>query len=101
MACSASCDPLVRGSQWTTGRWNRAEVAPRLGISVNTHDNHLQAVFHLVRRPLTHDAEVFTDVDRSRLYDLIEELRERYAAARRRRASGKTGERSNFEGDRS
>jgi hypothetical protein len=68
---------------------------------VNTHDNHLQAVLHSVRRPLTHDAEVFTDVDRLHLYDLIEELRERYAAARRRRASGKTGDRSNFEGDRS
>lgn len=40
-------------------------------------------------------------VDRSRWYNLIEELRERSAAARLRRASGKTGDRSNFEGERS
>jgi hypothetical protein len=41
-----------------------------------------------------------TAVDRSFWYDRIEELRERDAAARRRRASGKTGDRSNSEGDR-
>ncbi|HEY2378374.1 MAG TPA: hypothetical protein VGH98_20515 [Gemmatimonadaceae bacterium] len=50
---------------------------------------------------MTHDAEVFTDVDRSHWFDRIEELREREAASRRRRASGKKGERPNFEGDRS
>jgi hypothetical protein len=42
-----------------------------------------------------------TDVDHSLWYDLIEELRERYAAARLRRASGKTGERSTSHGERS
>ena len=79
----------------------RAEVGPRLGIRVNTCDNHLQAAFYLLRHRLTEDADEFTDVDRSLWYDLIEELRGRYAAARLRRASGKTGDRSNFEGDRS
>jgi hypothetical protein len=45
------------------------------------------------------DADAFTDVDRSFWYDLIEELRGRSAAAHLRRASGKTGERSNLEGE--
>ena len=56
----------------------------------------------------THDADVFTKVDRSLCYDLIEEMHERYAAALRRCASAKTrespnsaGERSNSEGERS
>jgi len=79
----------------------RAEVAPRRGISVNTDDNHLQAAFPRVAPPLTQDADAFTDGDRSLWYDLIEELRARYVAARLRRAASKTGERSNSEGERS
>jgi hypothetical protein len=79
----------------------RDEIAQRVGISANTYDNHLKAALRSVRHLLTQDADMFTDVDRSRWCDLIEELRERYQAARLRRASGKTGERSNSEGDRS
>jgi hypothetical protein len=44
---------------------------------------------------------VFTDVDRSLWYDLNKELREHDEAVCLRRASGKTGDRSNMEGDRS
>jgi hypothetical protein len=79
----------------------RGEVAPRLDISVNSHDNHLQAAFRALRHPLTEDADASIGVGRRLWYDLVQELPERDAAARRRRASGKTGERSNFEGDRS
>jgi hypothetical protein len=50
---------------------------------------------------LTQDADLCTEVDHSLWYDRLEELRESYAAAFLRRASGKTGERSNFEGERS
>jgi hypothetical protein len=52
-------------------------LGARLGISVNTHDNHLQAAFRSLRHLLTQDADAFTDVDRSLWYDLIEELRQR------------------------
>ena len=79
----------------------RAEVARRLGISVHTYDNYVQAAFYSLRHRLTQDADVFTDFDRSLWYDRIEELRARDAAARRRRASGTTGERSTTEGERS
>jgi hypothetical protein len=68
---------------------------------VNPYDNHLQAAFHSLRHLLTQDADVFTQVDRSLWFDRIEELRERYAAKRLRRASAKTGESSNSEGERS
>ena len=68
---------------------------------MNTDDNHLQAAFPLVAPPLTQDADAFTDGDRSLWYDLIEELRARYVAARLRRAASETGERSNSEGERS
>jgi hypothetical protein len=78
----------------------RDEIAQRVGISANTYDNHLKAALRSVRHLLTQDADMFTDVDRSRWCDLIEELRERYRAARLRHASGKTGERSTSEGDR-
>jgi hypothetical protein len=81
--------------------WKRAAVALRLGISVKTYDNRLQAAFGSLRHRLTQDAEVFTEVDRSLWFDRIEELRESDSAARLRRASGKTGDRCNFEGDRS
>ena len=68
---------------------------------MNTDDNHLQAAFPRVAPPLTQDADAFTDGARSLWYDLMEALRERYVAARLRRAAGKTGERSNSEGERS
>jgi hypothetical protein len=79
----------------------RAEVARRLGSSVNTDDNYLHAAFRSLRHLLTQDADVSTDVDRSLWYDRIEELRERQQATRLRRASGKTGESSTIEGERS
>jgi hypothetical protein len=82
-------------------------VVLRLGVSVHTHDNHRQAAFRSSRLPFTQEGDAFTDVDRSLWYDLIEKLRERDAASRTCRASGKigdrstsTGDRSNFEGDR-
>ena len=53
----------------------RAEILQRVGISVNTYDNHLQAALRSVRHLLRQDADEFTDVDRSRWCDLIEELR--------------------------
>lgn len=70
-----------------------------MGISVNTNDNHFQAAFRSLRHALTQDVDVFTEVDRSLSYDLIEELRERYAAAHLHRASGTTRERSTSEGE--
>ena len=68
---------------------------------MNTDDNHLQEAFRSLRHLLTQDADAFTDGARSLWYDLMEALRERYVAARLRRAAGKTGERSNMEGERS
>jgi len=68
---------------------------------VNTDDNHLQEAFRSLRHLLTQDADAFTDGARSLWYDLMEALRERYVAARLRRAAGKTGEHSNMEGERS
>jgi hypothetical protein len=50
---------------------------------------------------VTRDDDELTEADRSRWYDLIEELLERYVIARLRRASGKTGDRSTLQGDRS
>ena len=44
---------------------------------------------------------MFTDVDRSLWYDLIEELRERYQTTPLRRAPGETGERCTSQGERS
>jgi RNA polymerase sigma factor (sigma-70 family) len=77
----------------------RAEVARRLGISVKTYDNHLQAAFRSLRQLLAKDADEFTNVDRSVWYDLIEALRERYEAARLRMPSGKRGNGSTTDGD--
>jgi hypothetical protein len=54
-----------------------------------------------LRHLLTQGADVFTEIDRSLWSDLIEALRERYAAAHLRLASGKKGNRSKSEGDRS
>jgi hypothetical protein len=68
---------------------------------VHTYDSHLHAAFCALRRLLIQDVDVFTYVDRSLWYDVIEELRERYEAVCLRRASGKTGERSNSVGERS
>jgi hypothetical protein len=89
-------------------RWKRGEVAPRLSISVKTHDNHLRARFRSLRQLLTQEGDVITKADRSPWYDHIEEQRERCAATRPRPASGKTHERStsqdercNSEGERS
>jgi AraC-like DNA-binding protein len=79
----------------------RAEIARRLGISVYTYDKHLQAAFHSLRYRLTDAADEFAGVDRSRWYDLIEELTERHVMARLRRALAKRGERSNLRGERS
>ena len=53
-----------------------------------TYDDHLSTAFRSLRHPLTHDVDVRSNVDRSLWYDLIEELRERGAAARLRCASG-------------
>jgi DNA-binding CsgD family transcriptional regulator len=89
-------------------RRKRAEVAQRLGISVHTYDNHLQAAFRSYRAQLAQVVELFIDVDRSLWCDFIEELCERDEASVLRRVSGKKGkrstskgDRSNFEGDRS
>ena len=79
----------------------RAAVAQLLGISVRADDNHLRAAIHSLRELFTQDADVFTDVDCSLWHDRIEDLRERYAAVRQLRASGKKSERSNFGGNRS
>jgi hypothetical protein len=79
----------------------RAEIARRVGIRVKTYDSHLEAAFRSLRYLLSDEADEFTGVDRSRWYDLIDELCERYVIARLRRASGKTGERSKSEGERS
>jgi len=79
----------------------RAEVARRLGISVSTYDNHLQAAFRSLRDQLANVVELFTDVDRSQWYDFIEVLFERYEASVLRRVSAKKGKRSNLEGKRS
>ena len=79
----------------------RAEVAKRLGISVNTYDNHLQAAFRALRHLVSKDADLFTEADRSVWYDAIEGLRERYEASRIRRVSTQTRDRSNLKGDRS
>ncbi|HEY2378068.1 MAG TPA: sigma factor-like helix-turn-helix DNA-binding protein [Gemmatimonadaceae bacterium] len=79
----------------------RAEVALRLGISVNTYDVHLQAALRSLRAQLAHVVELFTDVDRPLWYDFIEELSERHEASRLRRASAKKGKRSTLKSDRS
>ena len=67
----------------------RADVSHRLGISVKTYDNHLQAAFRSLRHLLARDAELYTEVDRSHWYDMIEELRERYESARKSSRSRK------------
>ena len=77
----------------------RAGVAQRAGICVNTYDSHRHAAFCSLRHLLTKDAERFTDVDHSRWFDDIEQLRERHAATSLRRASCKTGESSTIEGE--
>jgi DNA-directed RNA polymerase specialized sigma24 family protein len=82
-------------------RRKRAEVAQRLGISVHTYDNHLQAAFRSLRNLLAQDVDLFIDVDRSLWYDFIEELCERHEASSLRRVSGKKGKRSTSKGDRS
>lgn len=94
--------PMQRDVVFETffGGRKRAEVARCLGISVKTYDSHLQAAFRSMRQLLTKEPEVVTGEDRSRWYDLIEKLSERYAASRLRRASGKKGERSIPEGER-
>jgi RNA polymerase sigma factor (sigma-70 family) len=79
----------------------RAEVARRLGISVHTYDNHLQAGFSALRRLLSQDADTYTEVDRTVWYDLVEELRELYDASRVRRVPRKTRDLSAPAGDRS
>jgi hypothetical protein len=76
-------------------------VVLRLGISVHAYDNHRQEAFRSSPLLLMQEADAFTDVDRSLWYDLIEKLRERDAASRTCRASGKIGERSTSTGDRS
>jgi RNA polymerase sigma factor (sigma-70 family) len=81
------------------GGKKRADIARRLGISVNTYDNHLQAGFRALRHLLSQDADIFTDVDRSVWYDLIEELRERYEGSRARRVSRRPRELSTSERD--
>jgi hypothetical protein len=77
------------------------DVAQRVGITLNTHVSFLGTASRSMRQLLTDDAEVFTDVEHSLWYDVIEELRERDAAAHPRLGSGEKGERSSVEGDRS
>ena len=45
------------------------------------------------------DVDLFTNVDRSLSYDLVEELSERHEAAPLRRLSGKKGKHSTSKGD--
>ena len=77
----------------------RAEVARRLGISVNTDDNHLQAAFRSLRDSMAQVVDISTHLDRPLWYDRVEEIRDRYEATRLRRASG--SKRSTHEGERS
>jgi RNA polymerase sigma factor (sigma-70 family) len=79
----------------------RAEAARRLGISVKTYDNHLQAAFRKLRRLLSMDADTYTEVDRSVWYDLVEELRERYEASHVRDIATRSRARSRSTGERS
>jgi DNA-directed RNA polymerase specialized sigma24 family protein len=53
----------------------RADVTRRLGINVNTNDNHCRTAFRSLRHLFSQDAEVFTHVDRSLWYDRIGALR--------------------------
>ena len=82
-------------------RRKRPEVAQRLGITLNTHDSFLGTASRSLRQLLTDDADVFTDVEHSLWYDVIEEFRECDEAAHLRLGSGKRGERSTSEGERS
>ena len=66
-----------------------------------TCDNHLHAAFHSLRHLFTHDADAFTDVDHALRYDRIEAHLRAPAGSSPRRSSGKKGERSMFEGERS
>jgi RNA polymerase sigma factor (sigma-70 family) len=77
----------------------RQEIARRLGISVCTYDNHLQAAYRSFRKKLTQDAEESTDDDRSHSYDVIAMLNERRKVSRLHRDSGKTGKRSMLQGE--
>lgn len=55
----------------------RAEVAARLGMSVNTYDNHLRAAYENLCDPLWNDALEHGEPDRSVWYDRIEILADR------------------------
>jgi RNA polymerase sigma factor (sigma-70 family) len=56
----------------------RAQVAAKLGISVKTYDNHLQAAFNTLRDELWYDAFDAAEIDRSAWFDRIEQLSDRY-----------------------
>jgi hypothetical protein len=82
--------------------------AQRLGISVHITDDSLQAAFRSLHQLLAQDADLFTDVDRSLWYDIIEGAmrapRGRAPASRgkeKRKAFHIEGDQSNFGGDRS
>ena len=71
------------------------------GISIRTDDNHVHAAFHSLRHLFTHDAGAFTDIVHALRYDRIEAHLRAPAGSSPRRSSGKKGERSMFEGERS
>jgi RNA polymerase sigma factor (sigma-70 family) len=60
----------------------RKQIAKRLGISVNTYDNHVQKAFCTLREWLCDEVELFKDSDPSRWYEMIEVLQSRHEARR-------------------
>ena len=87
---------------------NGADIAARLGISVNTCDTQRKTAFRTRRDPITTVADLSTEIDLPDSYGGVAEMSKRHAARQRRRASGKKEnrstsgrDRSNFEGDRS
>jgi hypothetical protein len=70
---------------------NRRTSAQRLGISVNTYDNHVQAAFRSRRQPVDPGCRRVTEVDRSFWYDDIEEFFDRYEASHRAARPRKKG----------
>lgn len=64
----------------------RGEIARRHGIMPKTYDNHYQAALRALRVRLIEEAQASTGDDRLLWYDLIDEMSERLAATRLRRA---------------
>ena len=87
---------------------NGANIAARLGISVNTCDTQRKPAFRTRRDSITTVADLSTEIDLPDWYGGVEEMSKRHAARERRRASRERENRStsgddgsNFEGDRS